>query len=92
MRNHLESRLTPPIAFAALMLLFAGINVLAVIIDPASAARGAPDTALESLAVGNRLGELTLLINCGFVFVYGTVAYFACTKGRVTSPMRSPHR
>lgn len=87
MRIHLPSNIPPPVAFAALMILFAGINLLAVEIDPASASHSSPGASLETLG-GNRLAELAFLLNCGFAIAYGAFACFAGTRRRLARPAR----
>lgn len=91
MRVHLPSIIPPPVAFAALMALFAGVNLLAVEIDPASASHGTPGATLETLG-GNRLAELAFLLNCGFALAYGAFACFAGARRRVAKPIRGDDR
>jgi len=92
MRIHLPSIIPPPVAFAALMTLFAGINLLAVEIDPASASHGIPGASLETLGGGNRLAELAFLLNCGFALGYGVFACFAGARRRVARSTRGAAR
>ena len=92
MRVHLPSIIPPPVAFAALMALFAGVNLLAVEIDPASASHGTPGASLETLGGGNRLAELAFLLNCAFALAYGAFACFAGTRRRVAKPTRGDGR
>jgi hypothetical protein len=87
MRKSLASIVPPPVAFAALALVFAGINLLAVQIDPASTSNGMPVVSLETLNRGNHLAIIAFLLNCGFVLGYGAFAYFSGAKRRRTRSM-----
>ncbi len=87
MRKPLASIVPPPVAFAALALAFAGINLLAVQIDPASTSHGFPVASLDTLSRGNRLALIGFLLNCGFVLGYGAFAYFSGAKRRRTRSM-----
>jgi hypothetical protein len=82
MRTQLPSIIPPPVAFAVLITVFAGINLLAVETDPGSASHGSASVALETLG-GNRLAELAFLFNCGFALGYGAFAYFAGSRRRL---------
>ena len=87
MRKPIGSIVPPPVAFAALALLFVGINLLAVQMDPASTSHGLPVASLETLSRGNHLALIAFLLNCGFVLGYGAFAYFSGSKRRRTRSM-----
>jgi len=88
MRKPFESLVPPPVAFAALALAFAGINVLAVRFDPASTAHGMPVVSLETLSLGNHLAIVAFFLNGVFVLGYGAYAYFSGAKRRRARSMR----
>jgi hypothetical protein len=87
MGKPIESIVPPPVAFAALALLFVAINLLAVQMDPASTSHGMPVATLETLSQGNHLALIAFLLNCAFVLGYGAFAYFSGAKRRRTRSM-----
>jgi hypothetical protein len=82
-RIHSQSVAGGVAILAALALLFAETKVPGVGIDDSvSAVRGALSGSLEDLSLGNRLGDLSFLLNGGSALLSGVFACFVLAKHR----------
>ena len=81
MRLHLQSVVAAAIASAAVILLFAAINVPdASAIDPTSALRGSLGVSLDDLSLSGNFGRVSLLLNGGFALLFAAFACFAAVR------------